>query len=489
MRPDCLEILLLFEIGNDRIFQQLSSSTAYGRYRDYNKIQEQIKRDNIKLFSKIPSFDYPEELFIKCLNMQKSPWKDYIYHYTHIENAVSIFNEKVLKCRNNVVYFKDSAALNMIPSDEVKSYVPFYFRPHTPNQHINENLGSIEYTTDQFGQDPICPIPIFIKIPLKSIFKCEDIEWKVSVGNMARKRYEYGNTTGIIQQFDFNGVYMDKMSPRQFISSQQEFLIKSKLSLESIDGLEIICQDLSAANCLKCLLDDCNPFKNKIKVNKTLYHEKNSKCIVEQHPNILSIYLQNEKKDGTVILQYNTIDNSEDEISFIKDKFTISASESLTLSVDLKRINYAVFYAHRGQLWLLNSNHQQSEFALPLIKQKLESFLIENINLHDIVTTLKIHPILKYCYEQKINTHSTLEQYTLKIMESFSPKLIAQHESTLKSFYIVLAFHVIGLGQANVENDIEQHYRYSQKIVNEISDLLPSSLPIFELINKIIKSG
>ncbi|CAF1330664.1 unnamed protein product [Didymodactylos carnosus] len=298
---------------------------------------------------------------------------------------------------------------------------------------------------------------------------------------MARKSMKYGNTLGIINQFDFNSVYCEELSDRQFASSQQEFLIKSQLPLNVIDDIEVICQNVAAVECLSYMLEDNNPFKDKIKVDERMYHGRNPKFLIVENPKSLKISIQQEKKDGKIILKYfnkNDADN-------VKSEVAILVPETMTVSIDIKSINYAIFYAHNGHIWLIATNHKHPKFTLPHVRQLLEDYL-DNITAMDpayILDILKEHPVLQYLYEQ-----AGQNGHTLTVMEMFKQHCDIQSNIVSKSFYILLALHAVGLPEAKLANKEQDHQRFTLKIVAEVCDIIPLSNSVLQQIKKFIDS-
>ena len=69
-------------------------------------------------------------------------WPHYAYHYTDIQNAVSILESEMLYSRTQAeelhVMQNDNASRQVIDMtrDRITSYVRFYFRPLTPTQYL-----------------------------------------------------------------------------------------------------------------------------------------------------------------------------------------------------------------------------------------------------------------------------------------------------------------------------------------------------------------
>ena len=93
-------------------------------------------------------------------------WPHYAYHYTDVQNAVSILESGILYSRIRAeelnVMRNDNASrqvINMTLSDTL-SYVRFYFRPLTPTQYHNEGY---KHRDLRYDGDPNAnvPVPVF----------------------------------------------------------------------------------------------------------------------------------------------------------------------------------------------------------------------------------------------------------------------------------------------------------------------------------------
>ncbi|CAF1605563.1 unnamed protein product [Didymodactylos carnosus] len=332
-----------------------------------NELMQTISQENAALFTEITISDDPMQLLINGLDKQDPQYKGYVYHYTHLENAVSILNEGKLKSRNSAEgQFKNSAALNVIKSTDpsVKNYARFYFRPITPTQFCNENLGK-NGSIERFGNDLMCPVPIFFKISLKDLANIPDLQWKISTGNMASYRSKSDNTLDIVKLFDFNGVYESPSDEYRYQhSSQQEYLIESELNLYLVyNDLSIICQNDLAMNSVKQLLNDNNAFLDKIFVDSSFYHNKNAKINIDNDEHRLTVSLNGSKEQGEIIVKfYNSVDDQfeiKGDIGLILNNnsiISVYVKQHITLMINLKNINYSVFYISQDENWLVYTN-------------------------------------------------------------------------------------------------------------------------------------
>ncbi|CAF4230859.1 unnamed protein product [Rotaria sp. Silwood2] len=222
------------------------------------KFATQIDRDNTNLFFHLPPSLTTEKLLLAGLEAQDSKWTGYVYHFTHLENAVTILRERKLKARSKLSNFKDSAAVSVIRGTrlQAKELVRFYFRPLTPTQRCNENLGSPELM-QRFGNKPMCPVPVFFRVNLRSLLSIDNLRWKVSLGNLASPHTEFDCTPEIVKKFDFHYVYADLRTERGKYASQHEFLIESELDFDLLNDSDItlFVQDENARMSLTSFFD------------------------------------------------------------------------------------------------------------------------------------------------------------------------------------------------------------------------------------------
>jgi hypothetical protein len=338
-----------------------------------------IDRDNTELFKHLGINDAtsPAELLTIALDAQKTPFSGYVYHHTHLENAVSILRDRALKCRNRLLpdEFKDSAARDVIQTtrNEVKDYARFYFRPLTPTQYCNENLG-LPNQSNRYGNQPMCPVPIVFRIDLKAILSIQNIQWKVSLGNMANRQTEFDNTMNVIRKFDFQGVYAHGGTERGKYSSQQEFLIESQLNFDELkpEDITIIFQDENAHYSLSHMVTHNHPTN----IDTSFYFGLNSRIIINSTDidNEILVFIQDFNPlgiYGQLILQLSGDDMNRKiegnlSRSFQRDTIsTIYSNQQFSFIVNLNNIQYAIYYEYENQIWLIHTNSLQPRFIPP----------------------------------------------------------------------------------------------------------------------------
>ena len=101
---------------------------------------------------------------------KKKVWTSFCFHFTNLNNAVSILQSGMLVSRNKAlesgIMENENASTDVInqTDEEWKQYVRLYFRPRTPTQYNNEgfrsksNLGSLQAH---------CPFPVFFLFDLE----------------------------------------------------------------------------------------------------------------------------------------------------------------------------------------------------------------------------------------------------------------------------------------------------------------------------------
>lgn len=383
IESDIHELLLDDEIIPSAISLSLNSTTDLLNMEGTRaKFAMAIDRDNKQLFDHLGVTDStsPAQLLIKALDAQKSPHSKFIYHYTHLENAVSILRDRALKCRNNLSArdFKDSAAKNVIQTTrkEVKEYARFYFRPLTPTQYCNENLG-LPNLSNRYGNQPMCPVPVIFCFDLNAILSIKNIQWKVSLGNLANHQTEFDNTINIIKKFDFQGVYADACTERGKYSSQQEFLIKLQLNFNQLkdDDITIIFQNENARDTLECMMTHGYP----IDIDTSLFFGLNPQIIIEycrDTDNEIFVCIKDSERlkfDGYLILQLTGDDTNrtiEGQLTKSYQRGTVStvySDKELTFIANLDNIQFAIYYEHDNQIWLIHTNLPQPHFIAPTL--------------------------------------------------------------------------------------------------------------------------
>ena len=139
-------------------------------------------------------------------------WPDYLFHFTDIQNAVSILKTGALfsrlEAQKRNLMDTDNASQEILGStdNEWKDYVRLYFRPRTPTQYRNEGFRPQEHR----WQGAHCPVPIYFLFDSRSVLSRTDSRF--TDGNLAANPMVYSDLQGL-EQMPFEYVYHDSSIP------------------------------------------------------------------------------------------------------------------------------------------------------------------------------------------------------------------------------------------------------------------------------------
>jgi len=421
-----------------------------------------------------------------------------IFHFTHIENAVSIIRDNKIKSRGSAS-FKDSAGSGIIAQTipDRKSYARFYFRPKTPTQFYVENLGQGNNSIEKIKSDPLCPVPIFFIIPLEPMI--DEVDWKVSLGSMASSNVKYGNDLETISQFDFLNINkgMSEMSKDRFtVTAQQEFLVKDELDLTGIQ-FQLAVQNEAAKESLLSLLENDEEFKDKIIVNPALYHNVNPQVKIDLDNDITKVNVT-ANHPGQLILQYETQEHSKilctSSSSYFTDKIwsTTVTENTLEYSKDKSsNSKFKLFYQYKGYLWFIHSNGNEMNFNMGWIKNNLSLWLDETDSVPmTLIKILKQHPVINYLYNQDVGglDELTLEAHSLAVINNYLTYFKGTQDifPRKNEFILFLALHDIGKPAAIQLGSRRLQHKESIRILNDLENMFPISLESFNKIKTFI---
>lgn len=247
--------------------------------------------------------------------------KPYIYHFTHLFNAIDVIKERKIKSRNRADGRFSNAAGSVVDRRyTAHEFARFYFRPKTPTQFYNECLGwdkelrtsdgkSYYYQAEKLGL-PKCPMPVFFKFDLEEVIGKFGNICYYSTGNMQTDRalvkkiseepkglsveYLYSQISDAYNKARSDGRY-NRDEHLKYMSlikeqSQQEFLVLDVLDFSELESFEVICYDKEQAEILKSQLKG-DPIVDKIKIDEydVLYHRFNRKIRFSEVENAISI--------------------------------------------------------------------------------------------------------------------------------------------------------------------------------------------------------
>jgi hypothetical protein len=168
-------------------------------------------------------------------------WPDFLFHFTDIQNAVSVLKQGTLFSRNKAKELGLMATDNASPSvmagtgDKWKNYVRLYFRPRTPTQYQNEGFRPL-------GQRKLgahCPVPIVFLFDAKQILIRATTLF--SEGNLAANAAT-GESAAFLASIPFQKVYhsspLGDDEKRSIIFHRHaEIIVPDSLELSSLKSI------------------------------------------------------------------------------------------------------------------------------------------------------------------------------------------------------------------------------------------------------------
>ena len=184
-------------------------------------------------------------------------WPDYVFHFTDVQNAVSILTEGALFSRAEVerqgLMLTDNASHDVIGHTDArwKEYVRLYFRPKTPTQFHNEGFKPAHRRTLHSH----CPVPIYFLFDSKSVLSRIDSQF--TDGNLASRVANVYSSSSDLARLPFRRIYHDKgeWNNRQIVFNQNaEVIIPRRMGLEALRS--IVCRSQAEYETLLALLPE-----------------------------------------------------------------------------------------------------------------------------------------------------------------------------------------------------------------------------------------
>lgn len=441
-----------------------------------------------------PSIDYETNLYIEnylkenihkrfvySLKKQRSNWSGYVFHFTHLENAIDIIKNRQILSRNKATKdgdFSDAAGDVVNRRYDAHDYARFYFRPQTPTQFYNECLGK-DYLSAKYDQAlnlglPKCPIPVFFKFSIDEVFNNQFDKCYISNGNLQTNWARIGTVSEMYNLFDFDDVYSTIQSTsdgdwRTYINkSQQEFLVWDQFDFSAIHNYEILVRNRSDLFQLKHLLKDYPDVIQKIRIAD--YDDE--------------IYLNNNKE-----IEYNLDGNS----VTVSTNYNGNGSRSGYFEMEVEKGTYRI---NSGQV--LSKNGDTIRFY-PSINIEFESEPCLKVTFKDQVTNKKPWQIINYCTQnqkpkqirdnEKLKWFKNLSsewQKHLILNHLLSKENIDNRKAAFLDDSYGLEFFIckfIGIETENPENDLMSLRKIIKNQVNNINlNTIDEILEIDEII-------
>jgi len=209
-------------------------------------------------------------------------WPSYVYHFTDIQNAVSILKSGFLYSRIEAtrlgMMLVDNASPDVIQqtSTDHLRYVRLYFRPRTPTQFRNEGIRPLNQRVLGGAH---CPIPIYFCFDSLNVLSRDDCEF--SDGNMGSLRAHHSGNEDFFSNIPFqlvyqNGaIYSEGEKDEIIFRRNAEVLVPSKLPIDT-DLKIIVCRSSAEMQTLLHLLpsDVRRRWSPKIRLGERFYDRR-----------------------------------------------------------------------------------------------------------------------------------------------------------------------------------------------------------------------
>jgi len=477
----------------------------YRKYWDWAEL-----RKNAQIIDRLDAtlIKYQEEFNCADFLERFQYRKPYIYHFTHLFNAVDIIKRRKILSRNKAkelgLLKYDAAGTVVERSSKAHPFARFYYRPQTPTQFYNECLGWDDSLITSYGKSyftkaqnlglPKCPIPVFLKFDLKETLIKMPEKCFYSTGNMQTDRANVIKITDNPALLQMNYLF-DNISDAFYMAggpnnydrhrhinimerikeySQQEFLIEEEFDFSQLDNLEIICYDEEQARILKTQLMN-DPICEKIHSNGwDIFHRNNRKLNISDSET--EVFISSEYKDKAYLsikgegLQSIQILNPENIQKETATEILVYPEIRFTKTEQLIEVHF-VDLAIGERDWLVYSNK-------PLRNQKIKTkFMISDDTINDFLNIdnhLKLKLSKDLFYPNMVNSCHGIS-HTTRVL--FATWLILQYSQDItddirEAVYYASIIHDLGKtfdkeGPIHGENSAKL---YHTKIQQYISD-------------------
>jgi len=422
------------------------------------------------------------DFYIK-ISQNSSRWSGYIYHFAHLSNAVKIIKDKCIMSRNKAV-FEDSAGSVVNRRHEAHAFARFYFRPQTPTQFYNENLG-LDFTSKYFDKAynmglPKCPIPVFFRFSLKDVLFDDSLDYRISNGNMQTNwAYPYP-IESISEYFDFKNVYSTINNTtdndyRTYIDrSQQEFLIKDRFDFSDYVDYNIIVPNNYVKNYLINIIDD--PI-----ISRKIIVDTHSSDVL--HGQNKSINFNYENKTLLVSTDYRNDHKFQLRFQSEYDIKELNAEDLVNKTNAIEFKNHcAITFSNEPQFELLFFNEikptpwtifkfgMQNHNQKPQENQVFSDDVFIQYSPANLIKQIKhSFPSLNNHFESQVR-HYKIEHHSLLVCsqyEKYFSKIKLPSVSN-NCFRFFLALHDIGKPIAFKKGNKNEQYQYTMDIIRDI---------------------
>jgi len=179
---------------------------------------------------------------VSWLDKSRSWWPRFIFHFTNINNAVSILESGKMLSRTRSEttgeMITDNASPIVMGQTEIrwKDYVRLYFRPRTPTQYNNEGFRPIA----QRELNSHCPVPVYFMFNSKKLLSRENASF--SKGSLATSNTTIFSDAKSFKEIPFHLVYHDdRIEPYERSSivfhRHAEVVVPNELDLDDLSHM------------------------------------------------------------------------------------------------------------------------------------------------------------------------------------------------------------------------------------------------------------
>ena len=383
--------------------------------------------DNMKVRELIPDFDqvfHEHTRSARFVNsLKKKVRTPYIYHFTHLFNAIDVIKSRKILSRDRALEFGllkfDSAGSVISRSSKAHKFARFYFRPCTPTQYYNEALGAdsrlgyfnkrgewkSKYPSAVNLGLPKCPVPVFFRFDLEEVLTAMQEKCFYSDRNMQSDcpiiysvlkepdhlmtNYLYSTMqdafNAAIRYGDYDRSLLISEMERVKKYSQQEFLVDTEFDFSTLKNFEIICYNQEYAELLKSLLGE-DPICEKIThcCDEALFERENRSIDFVEKDGSTSIS-SNFEDEHYYLIKSQSLDRIHFKVEpsrvIFETRDSIKLREPIQWETTLLPLQvYFVDPNARTKEWLIYENtvNQDTNSAIsPLIASRLSAFSSE----------------------------------------------------------------------------------------------------------------
>lgn len=393
--------------------------------------------------------------------------KPYVYHFTHMFNAIEVIRTRKILSRNRAnelgLLKYDAAGSVVHRSSKAHPYARFYYRTGTQTQFYNECLGkqrNTKYYQSALNNGlPMCPMPVFFKFDLQEVLaKCANL-CSYSTGNL---QTNWANVYKVIDDpYNIDAVHLYSHNNYDKVvrdKKQQEFLIKDEFDFSDINDYQIICYDREEAEILRSIFKDdpiCEHIFSTYEAEDVFEHE-NPQLLFNIDNDKLSI---NTRYDGDYVFQIESNNITKVKVHNTKD---IKAEKKniiqmyKAVSVELGDTPFEIYYinmnpAARSPRWLVYKHESVAREARYTRTEDIEKYLgisfdDDEFDPEELITALEIvMPKLEDLYNSKVR-HYVVKQHTLLVCKQFEKYAFELNNKVMNIdlMRLVLAMHDIG---------------------------------------------